>query len=199
MNYLAHLLLADDTPESILGNFLGDFVKGRPEGRYPDAVVEGIRLHRRIDVYTDEHPRVRRAMGRIDDSRRRYAGIAVDMAFDHFLARDWETSDPEGFADFRQSVYAVLREWVERMPPRAQGILPSFTDDDWIGSYADFDGICFALTRMSRRLSRPNRLAETTHDIARAYDELAADFEAFWPDVHAYAKAEGRRLRAGAV
>ena len=195
MNYLGHLLLADGTPESVLGNFLGDFVKGRPEGRYPQAVVAGIRLHRRIDCFTDEHEGVRRAMARIDASRRRYAGIAVDMAFDHFLARDWEADDPAGFADFRRSVYDLLLAHAGAMPERARRMLPSFTGDDWLAGYADFDGVCFALERMSRRLSRPNRLAETSGDIAAAYDELAADLEAFWPDVRAYAEAEGRRLQ----
>jgi len=198
LNYLGHLLLADGTPESILGNFLGDFVKGHPEGRYPDAVVEGIRLHRRIDVFTDEHPCVRRAMDRIDDSRRRYAGIAVDMAFDHFLARDWQARDAAGFAAFRTTVYDVLLAHAGSMPERAQRMLPSFTGDDWLASYADFDGVCFALARMSRRLSRPNRLAETSTDIGSAYNELAADLEAFWPEARAYAEAEGRRLRAAA-
>ena len=197
MNYLGHLLLADDTPESILGNFLGDFVKGRPEGRYPAPVVAGIRLHRRIDCYTDEHPRVRQAMDRVDDSRRRYAGIAVDMAFDHFLARDWQTRDPAGFAAFRTGIYDLLLAHAGAMPERARRMLPSFTGDDWLGSYADFDGVCFALERMSRRLSRPNRLAETSADIGAAYDELAADLEAFWPDARSYAREEQKRLIAG--
>lgn len=197
MNYLAHLLLADDSPEAILGNFLGDFVKGRPEGRYPGAVVCGIRLHRRIDGYTDRHPDVCRAVRRIDDSRRRYAGIAVDMAFDHFLARDWEASDPAGFAAFRRRVYTILRAHADEMPETAQRMLPSFTDHDWLASYADFDGVCFALARMSSRLSRPNHLAETAGDIGAAYDELAADFRSFWPDVRTFAREEHRRLENG--
>lgn len=199
MNYLAHLLLADDTPESILGNFLGDFVKGRPEGRYPDAVVRGIRLHRRIDVFTDAHPQVRAAVRRVAPERRRFAGIAVDMAFDHFLARDWQTCDPDAFADFRARVYGVLNAHAGDMPERAQRMLPSFTGNDWLESYADFDGICFALKRMSKRLSRPNPLAETTADIGRDYRALERDLEAFWPEVLAFSQREKQRLRDGST
>jgi len=194
LNYLAHLLLADDTPESILGNFLGDFVKGRPEGRYPADVVVGIRLHRRVDVFTDAHPRVREAVARVAPERRRFAGIAVDMAFDHFLARDWQARDPAGFADFRQRVYGVLNAHADAMPERAQRMLPSFTGNDWLESYADFDGVCFALARMSNRLSRPNVLAETTEDIGRHYNALKRDLESFWPEVRAFARDEQRRL-----
>ena len=198
MNYLAHLLLAGDAPEAILGNFLGDFVKGRPEGRYPPAVVAGIRMHRHVDTYTDGHPRVCRAVERIRPERRRYAGIAVDMAFDHFLARDWQQQDAEAFAGFRHRVYSVLLEHADAMPPRAQRMLPSFTGDDWLASYADFDGICFALARMSRRLSRANPLADLGTDIGHAYDELDADLRAFWPDVRAFAREERRRVEGTA-
>lgn len=194
MNYLAHLCLADGSPDSLVGNFLGDFVKGHPEGRYPDIVVRGIRLHRALDVYTDCHPMVCRALDCIDPPRRRFAGIAVDMAFDHFLAHDWQARDAEGFAAFRRHVYAVLRAREAELPERARAMLPSFTDDDWLGSYAELDGIAFALARMSRRLSRPNPLADTALDIERRYDTLQSAFEAFWPEVQAFAAAEQRRL-----
>lgn len=194
MNYLAHLCLADGSPDSIVGNFLGDFVKGRPEGRYPDTVVRGIRLHRAVDTYTDAHPAVRRAMTRIDASRRRYAGIAVDMAFDHFLARRWQLDDPAAFAATRNHAYAVLRARAGMLPERLQRILPSLAGDDWLGSYAELDGIAFALERMSQRLRRANPLADTALDIERRYEALQSDFEAFWPDVRAFAVAEQRRL-----
>ncbi|MDZ7749814.1 MAG: ACP phosphodiesterase [Halofilum sp. (in: g-proteobacteria)] len=194
MNYLAHLCLSDGSPDSILGNFLGDFVKGRPEGRYTNAVVRGIRLHRAVDTYTDAHPAVCRAVARVDASRRRYAGIAVDMAFDHFLARQWQNDDAAGFAALRRHAYAVLRAREDSLPLRLQRILPSLAGDDWLASYAELDGVCLALERMSRRLSRANPLAHTADDIERHYHALQDDFEAFWPDARAFAAAEQRRL-----
>ena len=56
MNYLAHLYLAEQTSEGLLGSLLGDFVKGRLESRFPEAVRRGIVLHRAIDTFTDAHP-----------------------------------------------------------------------------------------------------------------------------------------------
>lgn len=194
LNYLAHLCLADGSPDSIAGNFLGDFVKGRPEDRFPAAVVRGIRLHRAIDSFTDAHPLVRRAVDRIDPARRRYAGIAIDMAFDHFLARVWAERDPTGFFAARQHAYAVLRARHDEFPERLRAILPRLTDDDWLGSYAQFDAIAHALERMSLRLRRPNALATTADDIERHYDALEADFHAYWPEARAFAAAEQRRL-----
>ncbi|WP_067562939.1 ACP phosphodiesterase [Halofilum ochraceum] len=194
MNYLAHLALADGSPESILGNFLGDFAKGRPEGRFAPAVVRGIRLHRSVDGFTDAHPVVHQAIARLPQAHRRFAGIAIDMAFDHFLAARWEQVASDEFRRCRRHAYAVLTARYAILPPRLQRILPSLREDDWLGSYARFQGMAFALARMSRRLSRENPLALLADDIGANYDALRADFDLFWPDVQAFAVTEGRRL-----
>jgi acyl carrier protein phosphodiesterase len=127
-------------------------------------------------------------------AHRRFAGIAIDMAFDHFLAARWERAAPEDFRCHRRHAYAVLTARYGILPPRLQSILPSLRDDDWLGSYARFEGMAFALERMSRRLSRENPLATMADDIGRNYDALHRDFDAFWPDVTVFATSEGRRL-----
>lgn len=87
MNYLAHLFLADDTPESLLGNLLGDFMKGVVKEQFSNSIQQGIELHRKIDSYTDSHPVVRNAKHLISLERRRYAGVLLDVFYDHFLAK----------------------------------------------------------------------------------------------------------------
>jgi len=37
----------------MLGNFLGDFVKGTCQGNFPVDVVMGIQNHRKVDRFTD--------------------------------------------------------------------------------------------------------------------------------------------------
>ncbi len=55
MNFLAHLYLAGDSEPIILGNFLGDFVKGRLLQQFEPSILKGIALHRNIDSFTDSH------------------------------------------------------------------------------------------------------------------------------------------------
>ncbi len=194
MNHLAHLVLADGSPDSIVGNLLGDFVKGNPDGHYPPTVVRGIRLHRAVDRFTDDHPAVHRARARFPAAHRRFAAIALDMAFDHFLAAQWLREAPHDFAAARVHAYAVLTARAAWLPAKLRRILPSLRDDDWLGSYADLDAIARALGRMEQRLSRPAPLAALADDIARHGDALQADFDAFWPQVRQFALHEGRRL-----
>ena len=86
MNYLAHLFLSDGTPESLIGNLLGDFVKGSIENIYSLKIIEGIYLHRKIDSFTDSHPIFRSSKRLIGVDRRRFSGIMIDVFYDHFLA-----------------------------------------------------------------------------------------------------------------
>src|SRR3954464_15580437 len=88
MNYLAHLYLSAPTEDAWLGSLLGDFVKGPLDGRYSQHITSAIALHRKIDTFTDAHPVVLRSKSRISAARRRYAGIMIDMFYDHFLARN---------------------------------------------------------------------------------------------------------------
>jgi acyl carrier protein phosphodiesterase len=90
MNHLAHVLLAGDDEALQLGGMLGDFVRGQPDpALFPAPVIRGIRLHRAIDSYTDGHPEVLAAKASLPPPYRRYAGILLDMWFDHLLARDF--------------------------------------------------------------------------------------------------------------
>jgi acyl carrier protein phosphodiesterase len=194
VNYLAHLVLADGSPDSIVGNLMGDFVKGDPEGRYPRRVVRGIRLHRAVDRFTDGHAAVQRGLERFPRRHRRFAGIALDMVFDHFLAARWQREAPRDFAATRRHAYAVLTARRAWLPERLRRILLSLRDDDWLGSYAHLEGITFALERMAGRLSRPNPLPALGDDIARHRDALEDDFDRLWPEARRFAVAEGRRL-----
>ena len=89
MNYLAHAWLARHSDDAILGAMLGDFVHGQQALLdWPVPVREEIVRHRFIDRYTDSHPEVIAARARFG-TLRRYAGIALDVYFDHCLARGW--------------------------------------------------------------------------------------------------------------
>src|SRR5471030_909361 len=94
MNYLAHLHLASLADSSLLGNLMADFVRGDPDGQYSAEIVSGIRMHRRVDTLTDSLPEVKIARGYFRAEFRRVAPITLDVVWDHFLSRHWETLVP---------------------------------------------------------------------------------------------------------
>lgn len=190
MNYLAHLYLSEPDDDGLLGSLMGDFVKGPLDGRHGAAITHGIALHRRIDSFTDAHPVVRASKARVSPERRRYAGIMVDMFYDHFLARYWTEFSDEPLAAFTQRVYAVLAQRSDVLPERLRSMAPGMSQADWLGSYAQVDSIHTALNRMGRRMRRENRLLDSAEELERDYDGFERDFRAFFPQAIRFAREQ---------
>ncbi|WP_417775419.1 ACP phosphodiesterase [Stutzerimonas xanthomarina] len=188
MNYLAHLHLGGERPGQLLGSLYGDFVKGPLQDRWPADIEAGIRLHRQIDVFTDSHPVVLQAKQRFPRERRRYAGILVDLFFDHCLAAHWHDYASEPLPDFTARVYRVLREEAE-LPAKLALIAPRMAAHDWLGSYRDFAVMEQVVAGMSHRLSRPEGLAGGVVELEQLYTPLLQDFREFYPQLHAFARA----------
>ncbi len=194
MNYLAHLLLSSHTPETLIGGLLGDFVKGPLTNRFDPAVAHGILLHRAIDRYTDDHDIVRSSRALISAERRRYAGIMIDVFYDHFLARHWSNFATVSLADFTQEAYRVLALHQFSLPDRLQHLLPHMTRDDWLTSYQEHWAVDAALNGISQRLRRPNRLAGAACELQAHYQQLEAQFLAFFPQLVRYVMVKRANL-----
>jgi acyl carrier protein phosphodiesterase len=194
MNYLAHAWLARHSDAAILGALLGDFVFGQLAlADWPDAVHREIVVHRRIDRYTDAHPDVAAARALFADGLRRYAGIVLDVHFDHLLARDWTRWDGGSLDAFTARVYRVLREQGDALPPRLRAIAPRMQAQDWLGSYRERDRVDHAVRGIATRLSRHGERLVECLPILRAHEsEVDAAFERYFPQLI----AEAPRLRA---
>ncbi len=188
MNYLAHLHLGGPRPGQLLGSLYGDFVKGPLAGRFAAEVEASILLHRRIDAFTDRHPLVRAACARFPAERRRYAGILLDLFFDHCLARHWDDYADEPLTGFSARVYRVL-DAEPQLPGRLAQIAPRMAAQDWLGSYREFAVLERVLLNMQRRLSRPEGLDGALIELERLYPALLEDFRRFYPELMAFARA----------
>jgi acyl carrier protein phosphodiesterase len=189
MNYLAHLHLGGDAPAQLLGSLYGDFVKGPLAGQWPADIEAAIRLHRRIDVFTDSHPLQFQARARFPSERRRYAGILLDIFFDHCLALHWADYAAEPLPLFTGRVYRLLAS-EPRLPERLALIAPRMAAQDWLGSYRDFAVLEQVVAGIDRRLSRPGLLAGGLDELERLYQPLLEDFQQFYPELQAYVARE---------
>ena len=202
MNWLAHIVLAGKDPADQLGGVVADLVTAAQARALPDDLRRGIALHHSIDSFTDRHPAVAAS------SRRLYragiglpaaaAGIAVDMLYDHLLARRWPLDLPKfgsvTLEAFTARFYAVAAgELGACLPEKACRILAKMSAEDWLASYRELPNVRLALEGIRRRLS-PR--AAALCPLALAVDVFAAesggfeeDFAAFWPKVTAHVGA----------
>ncbi len=188
MNYLAHLYLAGDDPESFIGSLMGDFVKGAIDHSLPAAVRHAVWQHRRIDSFTDAHPTVLNSKRRIRPGFRRYAGILIDLYYDHFLAREWPQYSGVPLDDFAEGVYRVLELNHHRFPVAMQRSMSYMRGNGLLQSYRELSGIERALRGIETRLKRPSRLREAIVDLERNHTALGEDFSVFFPDLVGYVR-----------
>lgn len=196
MNYLAHVYLSEDSEAALVGNLMGDFVKGRPEALpYPAPITRGILLHRSVDSFTDRHPVFARSRARLDRPYRRFAGIIIDLAYDHFLARDWHHYSDTPLEAFTTRTYQALAAYHHQLPPRLRRIAPIMREQDWLTAYRDLGNVERSLAGIARRLSRPTPLPQAGTQLRAQYEALATDFHDFMPELRRFAAAERERLR----
>lgn len=182
MNHLAHFFLARRSAEAVVGAFLGDFVKGKIQAdEFPEEMRVEIMVHRHIDAFTDSDARILRSKELFINTRRRFAGIALDVAFDHFLARNWDIYANESLRGFTKNIYADLNRNLHYFPPNFQTFLPRMIADDWLASYKDFERVKFSLQRMSLRVRGGESLAQAFDEIKANYDFFDELFKEFFP------------------
>ena len=191
MNFLAHIYLARPTPESVIGNVIADLVKGPAVAALPQAVRDGVMMHRHVDAFTDRHPRVQRSISRISANWGWFSGIILDVHYDHILARDWHRYSDEPLRSFADRAYATLRGAKAFLGDEACVFLDRFIGDDRLVRYASIDGLADTLLHVSRRIAKrmPTRalpLADAVPELQSLDAELTEDFRAFFPELVRY-------------
>ena len=190
MNFLAHLYLSEPCEESQLGNFLTDFIHKPEESNFSPAIQNGIRLHRKIDKFTDHHPIVQKTKQQVLEKNRRFAGIITDILFDHFLSRSWSGYSHEPLETFVENFYQLLENKVSLLPPRLKRVLPILRNENWLLSYGTLQGVEQTLTRLSeKRLKGRIAVAEEMDNLHQQYADFESDFQAFFPQLNAYVES----------
>jgi len=192
VNYLAHIYLASQSDDAMIGALLGDFAGATYVGDYTPEIEREIAIHRKVDIYTDSHPVVLAAKEQFEQGRRRFAGILLDIFYDHVLIVNWaqynlQPSDRPA-SELIARFYRALQARRAILPERLQRMLPYMVEHDWLGSYREFAGVEIAVKRVSERLSRNGELLrDGLEDVRKNYASLSAGFHEFFPDLIGYA------------
>jgi len=153
----------------IVGNFIADAVKGNYNGRFPDGIARGIRLHRQIDHYTDHHPIFRQSKSHLVPRYGIFSGVIVDMYYDHFLAKFWEEYSDEDLRKLVSQTYFLLIRRFDLLPARSRRILPFMITRNWLVNYSDLDILQLVFNGMSRRTSNPSGMENAIFDLKDNY------------------------------
>lgn len=195
MNYLAHIYLADTSNTSLVGNFLGDFVKGNLKEQYPEQIMFGIKLHRKIDAFTDAHPIVLKSKRRLPQTFRRFTGIVIDILYDHFLAKHWKQFHTIPLQQFSYAFYKDLFKQLLLLPRPVQKLYPFMVQQNWLTEYETLPGIYRTFNRLSHRFSRVTPLDQVQELQHKLLTDLEEDFHLFFHELTEYVLNEAQKPR----
>ena len=188
MNFLAHIYLSGDNDLIKIGNFMADGIRGKQFEHFPEEVQKGIVLHRSIDTYTDSHDVFRQSTKRLHEKYHHYAGVIVDIVYDHFLAKNWEKYSDEKLDQFINRFYRSLHENYPILTEKTQRLMPTMIQENWLWSYQTVEGIHHILTQMDRRSKNLSKMQFASAELVEFYSEFEQEFTLFFEDIKSHSK-----------
>ncbi len=195
MNFLAHAYLSFDQDEILIGNFIGDFVKGKMIETYPTGIRQGIRLHREIDNFTDTHALVRAGQSYLRPTFGHYSTVITDIYFDYFLGKFWDSYSKKPLELFVDETYAILTKHEEGLPERFREMFSWMKSQNWLLNYRTIAGIQKSLTGLSKRARFDSKMELATDFLLEKEDEFQLIFFAFFQDLETFARAKLQEIQ----
>lgn len=183
MNFLAHIYLSGDDTKIKIGNFIADGIRGKDYENYETDIKTGILLHRQIDSYADAHPTFRLSTKRLHKNYGHYAGVIVDILYDHFLAKNWDSYSDIPLDEYVEDFYQALENHFDILPNRIKHLMPYMIADNWLYNYQSIEGISRVLDGMNRRTKNRSKMNKAINELQEFYTEFEAEFTSFFKEM----------------
>lgn len=183
MNYLAHAFLSLNDAEIMVGNMMGDFIKGRQYLQYEGKIRQGILLHRSIDAYTDAHPLVLQATAILKPALRLRSPIFIDILFDHFLANDLRYFEDASLQQFTENVYRHLDHYQEHFNDSMRQLFTHMSNYNWLYNYRLLEGLQRSILGICRRYPVLGSGELAVDTVFQHLDELQPIYHDFFPEL----------------
>ena len=186
MNFLAHIYLSGESDELKIGNFIGDFVKASDMKNFTDSINQGVRMHWAIDEFTDQHLVVQKSKDRLRPKYGHYAGVIVDIYYDHFLALNWKNYHPKALRTYVDEQYKMLQNNTHILPKKVVAMLPYMIKYDWLYNYQYFEGIERVMQGMANRSNFNSKMEQSVVELKKYHEEFEKEFQEFFPELKAF-------------
>lgn len=165
---------------------MADGVRGKQYENFPIDIQKGIVLHRAIDTFTDAHPLFRQSTKKLHSRYHHYAGVIVDMYYDHFLAKNWSNYHSESLTKYAANFYQSLTDNFPLLTLKTQNLLPYMVEYNWLVNYQSIDGLERILSQMDHRTNNQSLMRFATEELVAHYDEFESEFSLFYKEVHQF-------------
>lgn len=179
MNYLAHSFLSGNESGLLVGNFIADHLQGNHFENIPENIVEGIKMHRSIDTFTDAHPLFKETKRIFYKDFEKYSGILVDIYFDHVLASGFNEFSKNKLQDHCQTVYGVYSNHSDYLPHGSKRFLEYVLTNNIYHAYSEMQGIETVLMHLSHRIKHGVALQDSVSVFKENEKKVRDNFSLF--------------------
>jgi len=173
---------------------MADGVRGKQYENFPIDIQKGILLHRAIDTFTDAHPLFRQSTKKLHSRYHHYAGVIVDMYYDHFLAKNWTNYHSENLTNYTANFYQSLTDNFHLLTLKTQNLLPYMVEYNWLVNYQSIQGLERILSQMDHRTKNQSLMRFATEELVAHYDEFESEFSLFYKEVHQFSNKKMNEL-----
>lgn len=167
----------------MMGNLMGDFVKGNKHHLYPKKIQQGILLHRRIDSFTDHHPLIIESKQFFKPAYRFSGSVFTDIIFDHFLANDHRYFTETSLKKFTNEVYLTLQNNHSLFDEKMNYLFQHMTQHDWLFNYRKIEGLERTLIGMCKRFPILGDSADAINIVKAEYETLQKLYTSYFPEL----------------
>ncbi|MFZ4543484.1 MAG: ACP phosphodiesterase [Saprospiraceae bacterium] len=190
MNFLAHIFLSHKNEDWMIGNLIADFISNKDLPELSEGVRQGVFVHRKIDTFTDGHPAVRSSIKKLHSPFKKYAPVVADIYYDYLLVNNWRNYTNVHFDSFCDSVYQIMRNRMNEIPPRLKVNLPKMIEHNWLKNYGTAEGLQFTFDRFSKRVTFEADFSNAAAILINQQNEFNEDFNLFFPDMLEYVEKD---------
>jgi acyl carrier protein phosphodiesterase len=190
MNYLAHAFLSGKDPDFLLGNITADLLKGNIHKILAEKVSHGVIHHRKIDVFTDNHPDFQSCLPILYPLHGKYASVVLDILFDYFLVQNWDCFSTISLEEFSEATNKILLENIDKLPSSSQTQLRAMIQGNWLLHYGHYEGLSYCFTRLTKRVAQPQWLESWHISLHNEGYLLEKSFLSLFPEMIAFSKKQ---------
>jgi acyl carrier protein phosphodiesterase len=186
MNYLAHSLLSPEDPHILMGNLWGDILKPRDYPFLLPGVSAGVRRHRLIDTFTDQHLNVIHINRLLRPYQGKYTPVVVDVLMDFMLSKFWNVFQSQPLEKFCKIKYQKVSANLHLIPERLHPRINRMISHQWLESCKDRNRMEQTLLMLSRRASFENNIPQAMIPYDLHQQKIDRLFLSFFEELKAY-------------
>ena len=174
MNFLGHSLISIEIDEStdkktLYGNFTGDYYKGLVDRiELPEALKEGIKLHRIIDKVSDRKENYLNEL--LVDKFGIFKGIVSDMFIDHFLSKNFHKLFNKDIKLIEKKILNAIEENRNIFPKDFERMFKWLNDRNVMSNYKDIDFLERAFEGLARNIRKGEILNLAVTELKNNYN-----------------------------